>query len=87
MALALGITEGHYRKIERGQYGLDARKILILKKKMGVDPLYLLGEERSGMIIYSPPGEPVDRNAYVCELLEYCKEQIEEMAVGKDGKR
>lgn len=86
MALALGISEGHYRKIERGLYGLDVRKMILLKKKMGVDPMYLLGEERGSMIIYSPSGEPADRNAYVCELLEYCKVQLEEMAEENDGK-
>ena len=42
MAAILGISEGHYRKIERGIYGLDIPKLLRLYEKLDVDPMYLL---------------------------------------------
>ncbi|MDY3910108.1 MAG: helix-turn-helix transcriptional regulator [Eubacterium sp.] len=80
MAEALGISEGHYRKIERGMYGLDVRKMLLLQRKMGIDPLYLLTGKITRENSYQIPGGSANRNAYVCELLEYCKEQLEEMA-------
>lgn len=83
MALALGISEGHYRKIERGVYGLDVRKMLLLQRKMGIDPMYLLTGKTDVGISYKIPVEADDRNAFVCELLEYCKEQLEEMAEEK----
>lgn len=84
IASALGISEGHYRKIERGMYGLDVRKMLILQRKMGIDPQYLLTGKNSQDIPSRAPVESTERNAYVCELLEYCKEQIEEMSEGKE---
>lgn len=84
MARALGISEGHYRKIERGMYGLDARKMLILQRKMGIDPQYLLtGKNSVEATNRAAPVESMERNAYVCELLEYCKEQIEGMSEEK----
>lgn len=84
MARALGISEGHYRKIERGMYGLDARKMLLLQRKMGIDPQYLLTGKNSEEIPNRiTPAESIERNAYVCELLEYCKEQIEGMSEEK----
>lgn len=36
------VSVGHYRKIERGVYGLDVEKLVILYEKLDVDPLYLL---------------------------------------------
>lgn len=80
MAHALGISEGHYRKIERGMYGLDVRKMLLLQRKMGIDPQYLLTGKNNSETRKRVRVESMERNAYVCELLEYCKEQIEEMA-------
>ncbi|MCH5252713.1 MAG: helix-turn-helix transcriptional regulator [Lachnospiraceae bacterium] len=77
MGELLGISEGHYRKIERGVYGLDVRKLLILHTKLKVDPMYLLTGKRPCNRYYL--GErPVDRNELVCELLDYCKKQLAE---------
>ena len=42
MAKLLRVSVGHYRKIERGVYGLDVEKLVILYEKLDVDPLYLL---------------------------------------------
>ncbi len=83
MAHALGISEGHYRKIERGVYGLDVRKMLLLQRKMGVDPLYLLTGRANTEPKYDFPTATNERNAFVCELLEYCREQIEDMSEEK----
>lgn len=42
MAKLLGVSEGHYRKIERGLYSLDVPKLLVLYEKLDVNPLFLL---------------------------------------------
>ena len=72
MAKLLRVSVGHYRKIERGVYGLDVEKLVILYEKLDVDPLYLLAGRQKAR------RESVDshlaiRNRRVCELLEYCK--------------
>lgn len=76
MAEILGVSEGHYRKIERGVYGLDVRKVLILYQKLKLDPLYLLtGKQETE----KNPGlneSQSDRNELVCELLDYCRKQL-----------
>ncbi len=46
MAKLLRVSVGHYRKIERGVYGLDVEKLVILYEKLDVDPLYLLAGRR-----------------------------------------
>ncbi len=76
MAEVLEISEGHYRKLERGVYGLDVKKILMLYTKMDVDPLYLLLGKRSMDFQYNLEEGKTDRNALVCELLDYCKQQL-----------
>lgn len=75
MAKLLCVSVGHYRKIERGVYGLDVEKLVILYEKLDVDPLYLLAGRQKAR------RESVDshlaiRNRRVCELLEYCKQQL-----------
>ena len=75
MAKLLRVSVGHYRKIERGVYGLDVEKLVILYEKLDVDPLYLLAGRQKAR------RESVDshlaiRNRRVCELLEYCKKQL-----------
>ena len=75
MAKLLRVSVGHYRKIERGIYGLDVEKLVILYEKLDVDPLYLLAGRQKAK------RESVDshraiRNRRVCELLEYCKQQL-----------
>ena len=75
MAKLLRVSVGHYRKIERGVYGLDVEKLVILYEKLDVDPLYLLAGRQKAR------RESVDshlaiRNRRVCELLEYCKQQL-----------
>lgn len=75
MAKLLGVSEGHYRKIERGIYGLDIPKLMTLYTELGVDPLYLLaGRQKSPVSRERPPKEGT--REYVCELLDYCKRQI-----------
>lgn len=75
MAKLLGVSEGHYRKIERGIYGLDVPKLMVLYTKLGVDPLYLLaGGEKEYISLMRK--KRTGTREYVCELLEYCKEQI-----------
>ena len=73
MAKLLRVSVGHYRKIERGVYGLDVEKLVILYEKLDVDPLYLLAGRQKAR------RESVDshlaiRNRRVCELIEYCKQ-------------
>ena len=46
MGELLEISDGHYRKLERGIYGIDAKKILLMYASLGVDPLYLLTGKR-----------------------------------------
>ncbi len=76
MAKLLGISEGHYRKIERGIYGLDVPKLMILYDKLDVDPLYLLAGSQKGKQSRDIQWE--SRRQRVCELLEYCRKQISE---------
>ncbi len=75
MAEILEISDGHYRKIERGIYGLDAKKLLLLNEKLNVDPLYILTGSR-GMevqyVTYSQSGH----NDVVGSLLEYCRQYL-----------
>ena len=42
IAVALGVSEEHYRKYESGATGLSADKLLILYHKYGSDPTYLI---------------------------------------------
>ncbi|MCH5265454.1 MAG: helix-turn-helix transcriptional regulator [Lachnospiraceae bacterium] len=76
MAEVLEVSEGHYRKIERGVYGLDVKKIIMLYQKMKVDPLYLLTGKRGMDTPYKPHSLKADKNTIVCELLDYCKKQL-----------
>ena len=75
MAKLLRVSVGHYRMIERGVYGLDVEKLVIIYEMIVVDLLYLLvGRLKARW-------ESVDshlaiRNRRVCELLEYCKQQL-----------
>lgn len=39
MADVLEISDGHYRKIERGVYGLDVKKLMLLYSKLQVDQI------------------------------------------------
>lgn len=75
MAKLLGISEGHYRKIERGIYSLDIPKLMTLYTELGVDPLYLLaGRQELPVPLKSTAKE--NTREEVCELLDYCKKQI-----------
>lgn len=42
IAVALGVSEEHYRKYESGATGLSTDKLLILYHKYGIDPTYLI---------------------------------------------
>lgn len=42
VACTLSVTEEHYRKYESGATGLSTDKLLILFKKYGIDPTYLI---------------------------------------------
>ena len=77
MADVLEISDGHYRKIERGVYGLDVKKLMLLYSKLQVDPLYILTGNPSRGLRYRP-GNYSDRDTLVCELLDYCKNQLSE---------
>ncbi len=77
LAEILGVSTGQYRKIERGIYGLDVKKILILYSKLQIDPLYLLTGNRRKENSYISYGE-TDRNSLVCELLDYCRNKLAE---------
>ncbi|MCI5729986.1 MAG: helix-turn-helix domain-containing protein [Eubacterium sp.] len=76
MAKLLGVSEGHYRKIERGIYGLDVPKLVTLYEKLDVDPLYLLAGSQKGKNANLSHSEI--RRRRVCELLDYCRKQIGE---------
>lgn len=77
MAKLFGISVGHYRKIERGVYGLDVQKLMILYEKLGVDPLYLLGG-RQEMKALDGNESRVNATEQVCEILAYCQKKIRE---------
>lgn len=76
MASILGISEGHYRKIERGLYGLDIPKLMQLYHRLGVDPMYLLFGKVDFSGKYTKQDGIVDRKKMLCELLDFCKQQI-----------
>lgn len=78
MADILGISEGHYRKIERGIYGLDIPKLLQLYDKLDVDPMYLLLGKLDLSNMYTKSNGKVDRKKMVCELLDFCIKQIKD---------
>lgn len=84
MAKILGVSEGHYRKIERGVYGLDVRKLLLLHRKLRVNPMYLLTGNMENELKYIQEENVSDRNAMVCELLDYCKKQLTDAADESD---
>lgn len=75
MADLLEISDGHYRKIERGVYGLDVRKLMMLYDRLQVDPLYILTGDQSRCAQYIA-GKNKDKDTLVCELLDYCKSQL-----------
>lgn len=77
MADILEVSAAHYRKIERGVYGLDVKKLLMLYSKLRVDPLYVLTGDYGRGVQYVPY-DKADRNSLVCELLDYCKKQLVE---------
>lgn len=77
MAEILDVSSGQYRKIERGIYGLDVKKILILYSKLQIDPLYLLTGNRRKDAAYVPY-RAQDNNSLVCELLDYCRTKLTE---------
>lgn len=76
MAAILGISEGHYRKIERGIYGLDIPKLLCLYEKLDVDPMYLLLGKLDFTNVYTKVSGIVDRKKMICELLDFCIREI-----------
>lgn len=76
MADILGISVGHYRKIERGIYGLDVPKLLRLYDKLDVDPMYLLLGKIDLSNMYTKIDGKVDRRKMICELLEFCINQL-----------
>lgn len=77
MAKLFGISVGHYRTIERGIYGLDIPKLMILYEKLSVDPLYLLGQ-REGMRVTDGSDQRAEARQQVCEILDYCQKKIRE---------
>ncbi len=79
MAKLFGVSEGHYRKIERGMYSLDMPKLLVLYNELNVDPLYLMTGKTSRDIVTKKNKfyiTPDSKKQYVCEVLDYCKQQI-----------
>ena len=78
MASILGISVGHYRKIERGIYGLDVPKLLRLYEKLNVDPMYLLLGKVDLSNEYVKSNGLVDRKKMICDLLDYCVKQIKD---------
>lgn len=78
MAKILDVSEGHYRKIERGLYGLDVRKVKLLYNNLHVDPVYLLTGETDIPEIYMRLNGVRNRKDMVMELLRFCIRQISE---------
>lgn len=76
MASILGISEGHYRKIERGLYGLDVPKLAQLYHSLSIDPMYLLFGKVDFSREYTKKDGIVDRKRMLCDLLDFCKQQI-----------
>lgn len=79
MSCILGISEGHYRKIERGIYGLDVRKLLALYRRVGIDPMYLLIGLDSEESLLKEPENLSERISRICRLLMFCMEELSEM--------
>ena len=75
MAEVLEVSDGHYRKIERGIYGLDIKKLLLLYTKLKVDPLYVLTGNRKMEVQYVAYSR-TDRNDLVGELVDYCRKNL-----------
>lgn len=85
MASILGISVGHYRKIERGIYGLDVYKLLRLYEKLDVDPMYLLLGKVDLPDVFERSKDVVDRKKMICELLDYCIKQIKDVWEVENG--
>lgn len=83
MARILGISEGHYRKIERGLYPLDVHKLMLLYKKLNVDPLYLLVGKVDLPNVYMTVTGASTEKEMICELLEFCICRIREGVGGE----
>lgn len=81
MAKLLRVSVGHYRKIERGVYSLDLEKLIVLYEKLEVDPLYLIAGKRRGRYDSASSHRAI-RTRRVCELLEYCKQQLSDEEEG-----
>ncbi|MBO5489234.1 MAG: helix-turn-helix transcriptional regulator [Eubacterium sp.] len=79
MGEVLEVSDGQYRKLERGIYAIDVRKVILMYTRLGVDPLYLLTGncnriDEDKKITY----EVEDNNSLVCELLDYCKTKLQQ---------
>lgn len=75
MAEVLEVSEGHYKKLERGVYDLDVKKLILLYSKLQVDPLFIMTGELGRELSYIP-SQQNNRDSLVCELLDYCKRQL-----------
>lgn len=78
MAKILDVSEGHYRKLERGMYGLDIHKIKLLYNSLHIDPIYLLTGDTDIPEIYMRLNGATNRKDMVIELLRFCIGQIYE---------
>lgn len=80
-AAAFGVSEEHYRKYESGATGLSADKILILHKKYGIDPTYLItGQNVQALDIeyYMVNSSREQRDALVVRVLSYVSDRIKQ---------
>ena len=75
MAEVLEVSEGHYKKLGRGVYGLDVKMLILLYSKLQVDPLFIMTGELGRELSYIP-SQKNNRDSLVCELLDYCKVEI-----------
>lgn len=75
----LDVDSAHYRKIEKGKYGLSPEKMLILYRHYKIDPTYLItGEKKQAfdMEIFLANCDREERNRFLKRTLAYMEQLL-----------
>ena len=75
----LDIGVEHYRKIERGVYGLQPEKMLILYENFKADPTYLItgkAHQEFDIELYMTNCSKAERNHFLERMLAYMRQLI-----------
>lgn len=81
MASVINVSESQYRKIERGHYCIDAKKLRMFYLKLNIDPLYLLvgrNEREEEICKNIIKEEKITKKQVLSQLLELCRKELEE---------